>query len=224
LNTSEIFNNLCADPKKWLTKAGVISKSFPANYEAIQSFDINEDLVELSDSFNTEGKTSKFKKAGIFLNGKCITCNVLPITEKKYVLGNILCDERVDQSFYIESDQIQKWEMAKSAQKTKRITAEGFQYNYSVGAMKFPDSLDEPARTIVTGEGGKTPSRFKHVVNTEYGYRRLTPEELEKINMFPPTHTKMEGITDAKRAFFMGNALVIGIVERIGLELQNAIQ
>ena len=90
--------------------------------------------------------------------------------------------------------------------------------------MKFPDPLDEPARTIVTGEGGKTPSRFKHVVKTEHGYRRLTPEELEKINMFPPRHTEMEGITDAKRAFFMGNALVVGVVERIGKVLQNKIK
>ena len=34
--------------------------------------------------------------------------------------------------------------------------------------------------------------------------------------MFPDDHTKLEGITDAKRAFFMGNALVVGIVEKIG--------
>ena len=44
--------------------------------------------------------------------------------------------------------------------------------------------------------------------------RRLTPVELERLNMFPDNHT--EGPTDGKRAFFMGNALVIGIVERLG--------
>ena len=82
--------------------------------------------------------------------------------------------------------------------------------------MKFPDDLNEPARTIVTGEGGITPSRFKHVVKTKFGLRRLTPIELEKINMFPENHTEMEGITDTKRAFFMGNALVVGVIERIG--------
>ena len=37
--------------------------------------------------------------------------------------------------------------------------------------------------------------------------------------MFPDDHTKLEGITDAKRAFFMGNALVVGIVEILGKEL-----
>ncbi len=44
--------------------------------------------------------------------------------------------------------------------------------------------------------------------------RRLTPVELERLNMFPDNHT--EGPTDGKRAFFMGNALVIGIVKRLG--------
>ena len=43
--------------------------------------------------------------------------------------------------------------------------------------------------------------------------RRLVPEELEMLNMFPKGHT--EGQSDSKRAF-MGNALVIGIVSQFG--------
>ena len=39
--------------------------------------------------------------------------------------------------------------------------------------------------------------------------------------MFPDNHT--EGITDKKRGFLMGNALVCGIVEKIGNELKNRI-
>ena len=89
--------------------------------------------------------------------------------------------------------------------------------------MIYPDSLDNASRTIITGEGGKSPSRFKHVINSERGLRRLTPIELERLNMFPDDHTKIEGITDAKRAFFMGNALVVGIIEKIGKELLKQI-
>ena len=85
--------------------------------------------------------------------------------------------------------------------------------------MVFPDALDQPSRTIITGEGGKSPSRFKHVVQTSKGLRRLLPVELERLNMFPDDHTKLEGISDAKRAFFMGNALVVGIVEKLGVSL-----
>jgi DNA (cytosine-5)-methyltransferase 1 len=83
--------------------------------------------------------------------------------------------------------------------------------------MAFPDSIDKPSRTIITGEGGAAASRFKHVVQTSSGrYRRLVPIELERLNMFPDNHTF--GATDSRRAFLMGNALVTGIVERIGLQ------
>ena len=33
--------------------------------------------------------------------------------------------------------------------------------------MVFPDSLDRASRTIITGEGGKSPSRFKHVIKQD---------------------------------------------------------
>ncbi len=38
---------------------------------------------------------------------------------------------------------------------------------------------------------------------------------------FPDNHT--EGATDAKRAFFMGNALVVGVVEKLGKSLASRI-
>ena len=42
--------------------------------------------------------------------------------------------------------------------------------------------------------------------------------------MFPDNHTRLEGITDTKRAFFMGNALVVGVVEKIGKSLIASIK
>ena len=87
--------------------------------------------------------------------------------------------------------------------------------------MKFPDSLDKPSRTIITGEGGPSPSRFKHGIETKEGLRRLVPIELERLNMFPDNHTKFDGVTDTKRAFLMGNALVVGVVEKLGITLKK---
>ena len=55
--------------------------------------------------------------------------------------------------------------------------------------MIYPDALDNASRTIITGEGGKSPSRFKHVIVSDRGLRRLTPIELERLNMFPDNHT-----------------------------------
>tara|TARA_Y100001970_G_C13784036_1_gene626842 strand:+ start:516 stop:641 length:126 start_codon:yes stop_codon:yes gene_type:complete len=39
--------------------------------------------------------------------------------------------------------------------------------------------------------------------------------------MFPKNHTKHPQISDSKRAFFIGNALVVGVIEKIGRELSK---
>lgn len=86
--------------------------------------------------------------------------------------------------------------------------------------MAFPDSTDGPSRTIITGEGGSAPSRFKHVIKTpSERYRRLIPLELERLNMFPDNHTYHSEVSDSRRAFLMGNALVCGVVKEIGKSL-----
>ena len=89
--------------------------------------------------------------------------------------------------------------------------------------MVFPDPLDKPSRTVLTGEGGRTPSRFKHVISQDGKLRRLLPLELERLNGFPDNWTKdgSQGpMTDSRRAFFMGNALVVGLVSRVGFALK----
>jgi DNA (cytosine-5)-methyltransferase 1 len=137
----------------------------------------------------------------------------------KATLASVLIDEKeVNQNFYLNGD-LHRWEYLKGAKnEPRRNKATGFEYEYTEGPLIFPDRLTEPSRTIITGEGGATPSRFKHVIQTSDGrYRRLTPIELERLNMFPDNHT--EGVSDIRRAFFMGNALVVGIVEKVGATL-----
>ena len=117
---------------------------------------------------------------------------------------------------------MKRWTYFKGGKKDPRETKEGFAYTYNEGPVAFPDPLDKPSRTIITGEGGPTPSRFKHVVKAKSGkLRRLTPVELERLNMFPDDHTA--GVPDTRRAFFMGNALVVGVIERLGKQLIKAI-
>ena len=46
----------------------------------------------------------------------------------------------------------------------------------------------------------------------------------KKINNYKKgffIHIKFEGVTDSKRAFIMGNALVVGVVEKIGKSLSK---
>ena len=58
--------------------------------------------------------------------------------------------------------------------------------------MCYPDDLDKPSRTIITSEGGATPSRFKHVVVCKsIRKKKINSFELEKLNMFPDDFTKL---------------------------------
>lgn len=95
---------------------------------------------------------------------------------------------------------------------------------YSEGGMAFPDPLDKPSRTIITSEGNKSANRFSHVISDPVNgrLRRLVPIELERLDMFPDRHT--EGEADEKRAFFMGNALVCGIITNVGKELMERLR
>lgn len=140
-------------------------------------------------------------------------------------LGDILVDEEfVPEEFYISDEELPKWQYEKGAKKINRVSKEGYEYVFSEGGMAFPDYLDKPSRTMITGEGGAAPSRFKHVVKTPSGrYRRLIPIELERLNMFPDNHTYHPEVSDGRRAFLMGNALVCGVVEVVGKSLYRAI-
>lgn len=153
---------------------------------------------------------------------KDLFCGILYRKRLYITLGDILVDEAaVPNEFFISDEDFPKWEYQKGSKSLKRINkTTGFEYNYSEGAMAFPDYLDRASRTIITGEGGAGPSRFKHIIRTKSGrYRRLVPVELERLNMFPDNHTF--GSSDLRRAFLMGNALVTGIVENIALVLKE---
>ena len=217
--STDIYKKLTKmDINKWIFEAGVITNAFPISPKGeLQNFDLQGDLVELTNKFNKNKKLSPFLNTGLMIDGKVSTITTEPNYEgKEVMLRDIIQNGSIDKTFFIKNEDKDKWEYLKGAKKEKRVTKTGFEYNYSEGGMIYPDRLNKPSRTIITGEGGPSPSRFKHVIKTKQGLRRLTPIELERLNMFPDDHTKLEGITDAKRAFFMGNALVVGIVEKIG--------
>ncbi|MBT8302809.1 MAG: DNA (cytosine-5-)-methyltransferase [Maribacter sp.] len=215
-----------SNKKDWIYTKGTIAQAFPVKNATLHchDFKITGDLVEISEHFNLGKKQSPFANSGIFINGRAYTAKTSPAySGPKSVLGDVLQNGEVTPEFIIPSDDFPKWEYLKGAKKEVRTAKNGFEYNYSEGSMIFPDALDNASRTIITGEGGKSPSRFKHVVQTAKGLRRLTPVELERLNMFPDNHTQLAGISDTKRAFFMGNALVVGVVEGIGRVLYEKI-
>ena len=228
LQDSTIHNEIKeSNPTDWILKYGTLANAFPVQSDNIlfpKEFKLNGDIVEISENFNINGKTGMFENTGIMINGIVTTIKTKPSYEDKFtILKDIIQNGEVTEEFYINEEDLDKWFYLKGAKKEMRKNAQGFEYNYSEGGMIFPDSLDKPSRTIITGEGGKSASRFKHVIKTEKGYRRLSPVELERLNMFPDNHTKFSGVTDTKRAFFMGNALVVGVIEKIGIALTQKI-
>lgn len=206
-----------------MLETGLFAKEFPVVSDGkLLSEKLDEDLVSISESFNKGKKLSPFQNAGFMIGGSFYTMRTKPNYdgETKTLGEMVLPLSQIPSEFIIDEKDLPAWEYQKGAKSERKFSKAGnYHYNYAEGAMVFPDPLDRPSRTIITGEGGKTASRFKHVIVQDGQYRRLTPVELERLNQFPDDHTKLEGIPDAKRSFFMGNALVVGIVERLGKRL-----
>ncbi len=210
-----------------LRRDGVLARAFPVVQTADENlldgvhapdFRLSGDLVTLTDTFGCAGKNSPFRDGGVMVDRTVWTRPMQPEHGGPWrLLGDIVVDEdEVPPEYFIPEEELEAWRYLKGAKREKRVhKASGAPYQYNEGPLPFPDPLDRPARTVLTAEGGRSPSRFKHVVETPSGrYRRLTPVELERLNGFPDGWT--EGMTPTKRAFCMGNALVVGLVERVG--------
>ena len=218
------------DIKNWIYKDGVIAKAFPVKKDSaiMHNFKIDGTLEKVSEKFSSDKPSkSPFEVSGVMIDRNIYTVKTTPDYKGKITLLKdlIIHDEsKVPEEFFIKDSDQKRWEYLKGGKKEERKSKDGFEYNYSEGPMIFPDSLDKPSRTIVTGEGGSSPSRFKHVIKTKSGkLRRLTPLELERLNMFPDNHTKImkngKITPDVKRAFIMGNALVVGVIKKLGKSL-----
>ena len=212
----------------WVEFDGVLAKAFEftAKANSVSEFDIEGTIQDVSAGFNKGKKDSPFRYAGIIMNRHVYSVDATPVYDglRQTLGGNLVDEDLVPDDFFISAEDLPKWQYEKGAKKINRVSKEGFEYVFSEGGMAFPDHLDQPSRTIITGEGGTAPSRFKHVVKTKSGrYRRLLPLELERMNMFPDNHTLHPEVSDGRRAFLMGNALVCGIVEQIGKSLYSFI-
>jgi DNA (cytosine-5)-methyltransferase 1 len=214
-----------SSPKSIIEKTGILARSLPIEKltGTISEIDLSDEVDEISLRFNKGAAKSPFLSAGYFADGVAYSIKSEAVLSKiKLVLGDILePDSKVPDSYWVEDERLKEWKYLKGAKSIERThKGSGTIYNYAEGKMAFPDLLTNPSRTILTGEGGTTPSRFKHIIKTKNGYRRLTPIELERLNGFPDNWTQADSsgksITDAKRAFFMGNALVIGLIEKVG--------
>ena len=171
----------------------------------------------------TDTVKNLLSNAGIMKNGGIYTVKVKSDYNLIYPLRNIREEEPVAEKYFLTKEQIEKFTFLKGAKKIPRIKPNGEPYYYTEGSMPFPDNLDAPARTMLTSESGI--SRTTHVIEDfkTKKPRLLTPKECERINGFPDDWTNT-GMTDKRRYFMMGNALVVGVIERIGKQLEQIIE
>lgn len=209
---------------------GLFAQQFPIKAEPIKKRhkvgQLNDDIVKISDEYN-EGK---FWNTGIMRNGVYYSYDTEAIEEEPITLREIIQHEsEVDEKYYLTDEQIEKFKYMRGGKKIERTAANGHKYVYSEGSMSAYDDLELPGRTMLTSEG--TVNRSTHLLYVNGRYRFLTPVEAERLQDFPDNWTKykktangeIEEVTDRMRLFFMGNALVTGIVERIANELKNII-
>ncbi len=238
---------ISSSPSEWIRGHGVIARAFPVlqgsdQYETVK---IEGTPQEVTEKFNAGAArlTGPFENAGLMVGREAYTTAVFPprlsLEQIEDMALRCFLDDDTDLSPFIVPkdivrDTVKGWAFHKGPKSKERVDPNtGFKYQWSEGGMSLTDDLNKPARTIITSEGGATPSRSKHLIRMDDGrYRRLTPVELERVSMFPDDHTryarKSDGeayeVSPASRAFFIGNALVVGVVERLGQSLMNSVE
>jgi DNA (cytosine-5)-methyltransferase 1 len=216
--TPYVLNRRGYDESRMIHEKGFFAKNFPVIEEISekkkpQSFIMKKDLVEISDVFSMN-----YYNAGIMRDDLVYTEEVTPIIESPIPLRAILQSD-VDEKYYLSEASIEKFIYLKGPKRIERTSATGHKYVFSEGGMAFPEPLNKPGRTMLTSEG--TVNRSSHVVEDPQTKRLriLTPVECERLNGFPDDWTV--GMTDRMRYFCMGNALVVGLIERMGKRIME---
>ncbi|RIN55822.1 DNA (cytosine-5-)-methyltransferase [Staphylococcus simulans] len=195
-------------------KEGLFAKAFPIedypNKKRVNETNVSKDIVDISDQF-----TFQFHNSGVMQNGKVLTIDTIPIYEKSVTLGEILEEDVKD--YGITDEKIEKFQYLRGPKKILRTSKTGHEYYFSEGGMSETDSLDLPARTMLTSEG--SVNRSTHFLKINDQYRTLTPIEAERLNGFPDNWTAT--MPDRMRFFCMGNALVVPLITRIGNQIEK---
>ncbi|MDR2834403.1 MAG: DNA cytosine methyltransferase, partial [Streptococcaceae bacterium] len=235
------------DFDEYIYSDGLFARQFPIEQspykkgrqfsEELSNIDVHSEdyIVDISDNF-----TGTIWNTGIMRYGQYFTIDTAPIIEKPITLGEIVeqakeayiadfgekaYEEYINSYIITDEAKLEKFHYLRGPKKIPRTTPDGHEWIYSEGGMSPYDDLSLPARTMLTSEG--SVNRSTHFLKIGDNYRLITPIEAELLQDFPANWTKTKlnkdgvpiQVTDRMRMFFMGNALVTGIVCRIGVEL-----
>ena len=219
LETTNYFRRMREQtPYEIISTTGLFACTFPAKIEEteIKSTSINKvDYPEIFDV--SENFKFKFQNTGLARNHNVFTAPFTNEIDFSFTLEKIILKDNVPDVCFLTPSQLSKFKYLKGKKKVER-KKNGITYYYSEGKITYPDRLDLPGRTMLTSEG--TVNRSTHVIKDikSQKYRILTPIEAERLNQFPDDWTNT-GMPFKRRYFMMGNALVCGVIKRIGHHL-----
>lgn len=225
---------------------GFSIQSITAN--SLKSVKLDSDIVNVSNKFKFAFESSGVMMDGVIYSAKTTPIEEKATTLKEILQDNVTLE--VDKKYYIPNKKLyytnkqithsdetkhelptehrQTWQYLKGAKKRLRTAKSGHQYVFSEGPIPMIDSWDKPARTMLTSEG--TFNRSTHIVKDlkTNKIRILTPIETERLQGFPDNWTK-ECLVDSKivpmpertRYFCMGNALVVDMIQRMAVVLND---
>ena len=187
------------------------------DHNSIKGF---KDLVDLSDRF-----IFQFLNSGFMHKGNIYTFKTEPDCDEITTLGDIIEKGVVNEKYFLTDEKLERMKYLKGSKKIERTKPNGEKYFFREGNVAFPDYLNRPARTMLTSES--TMNRSTHIIkDVQTGQlRTLTPIEAERIQMFPNdwTNVNAPSMTERRRYFMMGNALVVGIVRKLGERISKII-
>ena len=236
--------------ESYIYKKGLFATQFPVENSAnknrvytekLSKLDAHSEeyIVDISNNF-----TGKVWNTGLMKDGIYYTIDTTPVFEKAMTLGEVVqkakeyyVEKHGEEAYqeYIQNyviqdeDKIKKFQYLRGPKKIERTTEDGYTYIFSEGGMSETDDLSLPGRTMLTSEG--SVNRSTHFLKEGNQFRLLTPNEAELLQCFPCDWTKYKKLSDGTvsevndrmRYFFMGNALVTSIVERIGIGMAKMI-
>lgn len=216
----------------YIFNKGLFARQFPIEKLPFKNrkayYELSDDIVNISDNFS-----GTVWNTGVMRHGKYFTIDTKPIENEKPIPleKNLQNEKDIPEKFYItDEEKLKKFEYLRGPKRIQRTSVDGHKYIYSEGGMSPTENLELPSRTMLTSEG--TVNRSTHFLKRNGRYRLITPIEAERLQNFDDDWTKIkkladgseEQVSDRMRMFFMGNALVTGVIKRIGIELEKIME
>ena len=122
LKGTEVYESIKENhASEWILDEGTLASAFPVTVNNLlppAEFILEGDIVHISENFNKGGKSGLFENTGLMMGGKVTTIKTQPAYEGNYTLmKDIILDEGIAEEFYINGDDLDKWNYLKGAKR-----------------------------------------------------------------------------------------------------------